>query len=178
MKKQPQVTDATRKSIVDAFWRIYQHKRIDHITVREIASEANVHRSTFYRYFEDVYDLLNRFEEELLTEIYGALQGKRVPMELVEALSAFAERICHLTGTSGDSEFRKKLEEKIKPIFLSMVNVPADSPVTGYLFTFAVSTILTNLHYWNEHRELFTIQQVAEMSLSVVGGGLARYTSE
>ena len=177
MKKQPQITDATRKTIVDAFWRIYLHKRIEHITVREIATEANVHRSTFYRYFEDVYDLLHCLEEELLAEIYETLQGKRAPMELVEALSVYADRICHLTGSCGDPEFRKKLEEKLRSFFLSMINVPADLPMTDYLFTFAVSTILTNLHYWHDHQEIFTLQQVAEMSLSVVGGGVEKYTS-
>ena len=30
---------------------------------------------------------------------------------------------------------------------------------------------------FNDHQEIFTLQQVAEMSLSVVGGGVEKYTS-
>ena len=177
MTKQSKITDVTREKICDSFWDLYKAKPIRQITVGEVAEAAGVHRSTFYRYFEDVYDLLHCLEEELLADIYEALQGKRAPMELVEALSVYADRICHLTGSCGDPEFRKKLEEKLRPIFLSMINVPADLPMTDYLFTFAVSTILTNLHYWYDHQEIFTLQQVAEMSLSVVGGGVEKYIS-
>lgn len=57
MHKQPDVTAATRKKIMDSFWDIYITTPIDKITISAITKSAGVHRSTFYEYFKDIYDL-------------------------------------------------------------------------------------------------------------------------
>lgn len=57
MHKQPDITAATRKKIMDSFWNIYITTPIDKITISAITKSAGVHRSTFYEYFKDIYDL-------------------------------------------------------------------------------------------------------------------------
>lgn len=42
-----------------ALRELLKHDPIEKITVDQICREAAVHRSTFYRYFQDKYDLLN-----------------------------------------------------------------------------------------------------------------------
>ncbi|MCD8390233.1 MAG: TetR/AcrR family transcriptional regulator, partial [Firmicutes bacterium] len=64
MKKQPEVTDLTRESLVTAFFQLAEIKNINQITIREITNRAGYNRTTFYRYFEDVYALIEYAEDE------------------------------------------------------------------------------------------------------------------
>lgn len=55
--------------IREAFWQLYEQKPIEHITVAAVSQIANVHRSTFYLHFTDVYQVLEKIEDQLLAEI-------------------------------------------------------------------------------------------------------------
>ena len=63
MHKQPEVTAATRARLMDAFWALYRERPMEKITVSSIVKLAGVHRSTFYEYFQDVYDVLEHYDE-------------------------------------------------------------------------------------------------------------------
>lgn len=56
----------TERDIVYAFNRLLTHTDIEKITTQMIADEAGIGRATFYRYFKDKYDVLNRNYKELL----------------------------------------------------------------------------------------------------------------
>ncbi|MBQ8063582.1 MAG: TetR/AcrR family transcriptional regulator, partial [Clostridia bacterium] len=51
--------DRTKNHILHAFNRLVQKRNFDKITVDNICQEAEVGRTTFYRYFTDKYDLLD-----------------------------------------------------------------------------------------------------------------------
>ncbi len=68
----------TRKAndaLIGAFWGILGTKPIGSITVRELAASAGVHRSSFYLFFEDIYDLLGHAEEQIFSDIESRLEG-------------------------------------------------------------------------------------------------------
>ena len=69
MKKQPDITESTIAHILDAFWELYKERPFEKITASAVASKANVHRSTFYRYFTDTQNVLEKFEDDLLEKI-------------------------------------------------------------------------------------------------------------
>lgn len=59
----------TKKVIKDSFLSLLEVKDISSISVKELCEVADVNRGTFYRYYEDIYDLLKRIEEEFIDEI-------------------------------------------------------------------------------------------------------------
>ena len=59
----------TQKVIKDTFIDLLKNKDIKHITVSEICAKADINRATFYRYYLDVYDLLDKIEEEFVNEL-------------------------------------------------------------------------------------------------------------
>lgn len=112
---------------MDAFWKIYTSTPIDRITIGAIAKNAGIHRSTFYEYFKDIYDLLDQFETDLLEQIEhdflniaeehssSHLQERPIPMSVNDFMNStltfftkYGELLCHLLGSSGDPSFRKK----------------------------------------------------------------------
>ena len=67
MKNDPR-TRYTRKVIQDAFLEILKEKPVSKITVKEVCDKAEINRGTFYRHYQDCYDLLDKIEEEGLRE--------------------------------------------------------------------------------------------------------------
>ena len=188
MKKQPEITDATRKNILDAFWSVYQQKPIDRITIKDISDTAHVHRSTFYRYFTDVYDLLNQFEQQILDEIKDTLERAHNIQEVTDLLShagvtvgilkEYAPSIYHLTSPNGDSRFRSKLYKLMYVYFSRFPFSMEHSSEAEYLFNFIFTNILANLNFWYAHRDKYTLEQIVEYTKLLVGDGLANYVQK
>ena len=59
----------TKNIIKTTFLKKLEEKEINKITVSEICKEADVNRATFYRYYLDVYDLLDSIETEFVDNL-------------------------------------------------------------------------------------------------------------
>lgn len=70
----------TRKVIQDAFLDILKEKPISRITVKEVCDKAEINRGTFYKHYQDCYDLLDKIGEE------GLRDGMREPPDEIAAL--------------------------------------------------------------------------------------------
>jgi AcrR family transcriptional regulator len=53
----------TRKLISDALIDLTKEKGFAAVTVRDIAERAGINRATFYRHYQDKFDLLDRYAE-------------------------------------------------------------------------------------------------------------------
>lgn len=62
----------TKKIIKDTFLELVAEKDIKKITVSEICTKADINRATFYRYYLDVFDLLDAIKKEFETELKNA----------------------------------------------------------------------------------------------------------
>lgn len=63
----------TKKTLEDALGDLLEEKPFEEIRVIDICSKANMHRSTFYTYFNDKYELLksklDEYEEKFLEDL-------------------------------------------------------------------------------------------------------------
>lgn len=73
MNKQPEKRDATKEAFITAFFRLAEIKNIYKITIQEITNLAGYNRTTFYRYFEDVFDLVEYAEDQFIDDILSVL---------------------------------------------------------------------------------------------------------
>lgn len=58
----------TRKVIRDTFLELMQEKPVSKITVKEVCDKAEINRGTFYKHYQDCYDLLEKIEDDGLRE--------------------------------------------------------------------------------------------------------------
>ena len=82
MQKNPELTEQTKRNLVEAFLNIYAEKDISVISVKEIAEHAGYNRSTFYSYFNNVQDVLDYIVDSLFA---GAKKVGESHMEGVDA---------------------------------------------------------------------------------------------
>lgn len=59
----------TRQNIINSTIMIAESKGLEKVTVSDIIQKSNINRSTFYRYFEDKFALINFIESNILNEI-------------------------------------------------------------------------------------------------------------
>ncbi len=62
-------SEQTKRHIVACFLTLMRSKPWDRISVIEICKAAEITRGTFYQYFGDIYDLMERLEQSLLEDL-------------------------------------------------------------------------------------------------------------
>lgn len=67
----------TKKAIADAFIELLKTKAFDKISVQRILDAADVNRSTFYKYYQDKYDLARQILHQLLNEFAQLIEVKQ-----------------------------------------------------------------------------------------------------
>lgn len=131
----------TEKAIIETFIDLLNRKPLDKITVKDLVDECGVNRSTFYYYFEDIYDLLNRVFE---IETQKALENN-IPYE--RWLDGFDEAI----------SFALKNKRAIYHIYNSVSREQLDtylSSVVGDLLRKAVEHQAEGLSVSEEDKQL------------------------
>ena len=82
----------TRKLLSETLLDMMENESIEHISVIDLCNSAMINRGTFYKHFEDKYDLLNFALEELKRELYADfVKAKRPEDSPKEALRSFFE---------------------------------------------------------------------------------------
>lgn len=62
MKKEDRRVKKTEKALAEALSKLLVDKKIQNITIRELTETADLHRSTFYTHYTDIYDLYEKLE--------------------------------------------------------------------------------------------------------------------
>lgn len=114
----------TRKLLRQCLTELLKEKKIQEITVREIADMADINRGTFYLHYKDVFDLMEQIETELLTELNEVLKHHHAEDLLYKPSVIFtdvyslvrnnSDMISILLGDNGDLNFLNKLKEIVR----------------------------------------------------------------
>jgi len=75
-QKEDRRVRKTKKALREGLAELLGEKSIQHITVKELTDKADVHRSTFYANFKDVYDLYKHVEDVVIQEISDILSAE------------------------------------------------------------------------------------------------------
>ncbi|MGX7195369.1 TetR/AcrR family transcriptional regulator [Enterococcus olivae] len=59
----------TKKGLQDSLATLVSEKGLHTITIKELTNQADVHRSTFYAHYADIYDLYEEIENMVLSEL-------------------------------------------------------------------------------------------------------------
>ena len=86
-KKEDRRVRRTEKLLSQGLIELMQQKQVKDITVRELADLVDVNRGTFYLYYRDIFDMLERLEEELFEQLNAViLAHKGEPILRMHAL--------------------------------------------------------------------------------------------
>ena len=120
-KKNPELTGQTIRNIKEAFWKLYEEKPIEKISVKQITDLAGYNRATFYLYFSSVRDVRDQIEDDLLAQRDAMLatslhDGKLdITPELMQMPMTLFRYGKVLLGPHGDPKFVERAENSVWP---------------------------------------------------------------
>lgn len=121
----------THKLLQDALIELIEERGFDAITVGDIAERAMVNRTTFYRYYQDKYDLVEKIFEAAAERMRddmgpprvstGSVDPERPPEPWVKVFEHFTQhaRLYRtMLGRNGSSWFVTRMREYIVSLML------------------------------------------------------------
>lgn len=100
--------------LINAFFDLLEVKSYKKISVAEIVAEASLSRTTFYRYYTDMYDMYNKISvaivDKIVAELVVIFLNKAISREelfenFCEKLRSQKRYISLLSGENGGKEF-------------------------------------------------------------------------
>ena len=123
-KKEDRRVRRTKKLLTQALTQLLQEKQINEITVKELTDLANMNRGTFYLYYKDMFDMLEKIEDgmfEALDEIVSlhehgdvSQQTKPILLDLFHFIKENQEMCRVLLSPHGDMNFLHKLNGVVR----------------------------------------------------------------
>ena len=181
MDKQPEVRARTRERIVDAFLSLYEGRSIREVTVAQVSAAAHVNRSTFYEYFDSVYDLLDQVEDALVEQVARAAEKAAGDGGRIDE-AEFARQGAVLFEAAGgrmgvlvshpSSAFPTRLVERMRPLMGSVLGMDPENPRSELLISFVLSGIVGSLSSWHRSGEALPRREVAALIQRAISGAL------
>lgn len=116
----------TKQTIQTAMIELLEKKRFEKITINLIVDTAHLTRGTFYRYYDDKYQLLEEIENETINNLVSASAehnfsaGTPITRIIEPILDQYQRSfiVLHaLLGPNGDPAFEDRLERRINKFF-------------------------------------------------------------
>lgn len=105
----------TRMIIQQTFLKLLREKPLAKITVTEICELAEINRTTFYKHYQDTYDLLERLEQEAICGLLSMIDDStdrnlaQVLLPILCTIRENRELFRSLTSAGDDKSFLYRL---------------------------------------------------------------------
>ncbi len=182
MRKQPEITEATRNIFIEAFCELYRTRPIEKITVKELVEKAGYSRATFYNYFKDAYDLLEYVENEFITSLLNNITSN---IEAQHSFDQFVHKFVMLVksketyinvfmNSANNSSFIEKLKDEAVPLLLSSFHVPTDNLSARYALEFYVSGLIPVIGTWLKNEQNIPIEELGKLVKGILQEGILK----
>ena len=161
----------TKRLMKDALLELPEQQTLSGITVTAICETADIHRSTFYKYYSDPDDLLKDIEQDILDRI-PVPSGKYDPQNeehLLLATTAFFDDVKEnrkvyriLFGESAGNRFAAKLVEYLCSGFVT-AGKESDELSDRFIHLYIATGTVGMLREWVEKDFPVSSRKIAEM---------------
>lgn len=179
-------TRVTKMLIRKAFMDLLKDKPIQSISVRELCELACINRGTFYSHYNDIYDLLQRMEEEMeedfkkaMEPLLGADSGDITPVKITAGIFQCLKEnadICTVTlGDYGDKAFALRLinigREKCVESYSKYFSSASEDQIECF-YAFASAGCIGLLQKWIAEGMSMSAEEIAEMAENIMMYGM------
>lgn len=180
----------TRKLICNALLDLLEEKPLDEITITELAKRAGVSRASFYRNFENIYDVLQTLEDDFFANLpsehentatlingmeLGKGDGPHPNTNILASLSGvmdasmFMRTYSVLTGPNGDPSFERRMLERMrrstrKALALRLGDT---GPEIDLMTEFLVASQVRSMHWLAKHQNELDMEQAIRFILAM-----------
>lgn len=166
----------TKKMIKDAYLELLEHNPSEKISVTDICKRADVNRSTFYMYYEDIIILRREIEDDVLDQIPilsdtpEAITSDKQFVDILEQFFSYIQKNQRmfriLILQSDNRNFNRRLIETVLKKY--HVESLMENPILAeYQYVFIVSGVIGLLGTWIEGDFPISARQISELTLQM-----------
>ena len=183
-KKEDRRVRRTKKLLTQALTQLMQKKQINEITVKELTDLADMNRGTFYLYYKDIYDMLEKIEDgifEALEEITSlhehdnmAAQTKPILLDLFRFIAENQEMCRVLLSPHGDMNFLHRLNGVVREKCLEIWPANQENQSEAdfeYHYSFVMFGCAGLIRAWVNRNCQESAVQMAEMADAMIRRG-------
>ena len=173
----------TRQMFRRALTELLSEKPLSNITVKELCLRAQVNRGTFYAHFQDIYDLMEKIEEELLEQLQAALgsspyAGQQDPYAIYGAVFDFFQNnkdMCaFLLGPNSDQRFMNQLlslgRETCSKLYVTQYPSATTRQIERF-YAFVSAGVMGLLRCWMEEGMVTPLPVIARSMQAMIQKG-------
>ena len=148
-----------KEEFLTAFWKLYEKKDLEKISIRELCQAAGYNRTTFYAHYENIYALLETAIGRIVLPIREAV-AKEIDFRCTLEPSVFIE--IFLTALQKENShieliFRRNhyflLGERVKREWMSIVqerygDMNPNVSMLEYVMEYQLSAVLGVVRFW------------------------------
>ena len=185
LKKEDRRVRRTKKLLTQALTELLQKKQVNEITVKELTDLADMNRGTFYMYYRDIFDMLEKIEDELFQKLdviaqtheHGdpTQQVKPILLDLFRFIEENQEMCRVLLSPNGDMNFLHRLYEAIRERSLEIWKKQMGSlgeKEFDYRYSFVIFGCAGMIRAWVNRSCQETDMQMAELADRMIRRGI------
>ena len=150
----------TKQNLQEAFLDILMEKTVEQITIREITERAQLNRTSFYRYYMDVYDLyenivdtfLERLQKQLSMVLPDLLLGEFFFRQNVFT-NLFLENKILFQRIMQDSRLCNKIKVRNQAYVKNLLQLSEDDAEIDLILEYFFGGQISLLSYWFQNPE-------------------------
>ena len=144
-------TKYTKSAIRDALFKLLEDKPLNKVTVTDICKLADINRSTFYSYYEDVNALMTQIQNDLFENVLISITTENWFDDLLCLVDKNKDLFQVLIGPHGDTEFLRQLlylgyDNSIR--FWEKAYPDASEAQMEYMFAYVANGVIGILENW------------------------------
>lgn len=180
----------TKKRLNQSLIQLMEKKQITQITVKELTELADVNRGTFYFHYNDIYDMINKTEEEFFT-VFEALfdrcptnkeYSSALTKNYLEAIFTFVYEnrdFCKIMlGPNGDMAFVEKMKEFVYNKccgYWNLLNPQLEKNKYNNFNTFIINGCIGIMSGWLNGNTKESPKEIADTAAKIVSSCIKAY---
>ena len=156
----------TKKAIYEALVELMQKKKLNSITVTELAAQADINRKTFYTYYSTVNDVLDEGINELITSL-----------KFLNTIMSDADIARDLFASDNGSLLFNRLQKALQETLLKelvdkdiKMNVPAEQ--YPLISNFVAGGMISAYYEWITNPDGITLDEMARTLTTLIISGV------
>lgn len=179
----------TKRLLTEGLMTLLMQKDIKDISVRELADYADINRCTFYLHYKDIYDMIEKIEDELFLELNEILDlsgdtgsspdPSPVLNNIFEFLYQNQTSIAAFLGPHGDRAFLNKIKELFKERMFSVWEEHSyQAENFEYYNSFIISGCIGMVEFWVQNNFQKSPEEMAQLSTSMILKGMEIFSPQ
>lgn len=177
MQDSPRVM-MTKERIKTAFLQLMSEKNIEQISIREITDLAELNRATFYRYYQDIFDLYHQIMDEYFGQLqlnltrlfqciarHGALRIEDTPLDF------FYENQAVLKIMLQDPSMIERIKSQNKTHLRKILALPEHDNSIDYILEYLLAGQIGLISYWLQNQQAVAMEDLFPLIKAIFFSG-------